>query len=203
MVPRFYYEAQQHLKEIFQDSQEFSSTEGLVIGGNVAVEDELAISSRGFVDKYDGTRMTSRVNHWYERTTDYSVSPTDPDATPMKSSDTGKAALGYHLHYVVDGGKARIILAALVTPSSIMDNTPMLDLARWVRFRWRLKPKIAVGDTKYGTLANIVGLEQDGIKAYLPRPDNSQRTKFYPAERFQYDTGRNLYIVMRADFWTQ
>ena len=37
--------------------------------------------------------------------------------------------------YVVDGGKARIILAALVTPASIMDNPPMLDLARWVRFR--------------------------------------------------------------------
>jgi hypothetical protein len=25
--------------------------------------------------------------------------------------------LGYHTHYVVDGGKSRIILAALVTPS--------------------------------------------------------------------------------------
>ena len=76
--------------------------------------------------------------------------------------------LGYHDHYVVDGGKARIILAALVTPASVMDNTPMLGLARWVRFRWHLRPEIAVGDAKYGTVANIVGLEQDGIRAYLP-----------------------------------
>jgi hypothetical protein len=29
----------------------------------------------------------------------------------------GKARLGYHDHYVVDGGKRRIILAALVTPA--------------------------------------------------------------------------------------
>jgi hypothetical protein len=50
----------------------------------------------------------------YRRTTDFQVSPTDPDATPMQTKHG--TALGYHDHYVVDGGKARIILAALVTP---------------------------------------------------------------------------------------
>ena len=35
----------------------------------------------------------------------------------------------------------------------------MLDLERWVRFRWHILPEIAVGDTKYGTVANIVALE--------------------------------------------
>jgi hypothetical protein len=49
-----------------------------------------------------------------------------------------------------------------------MDNMPMLDMARWLRFRWQLSPAIAVGDTKYGTVTNIVGLEDDGIRAYLP-----------------------------------
>jgi hypothetical protein len=53
-----------------------------------------------------------------------------------------RAKLGYHTHYVVDGGKARIILAALVTPASIMDHTPMLDLACWVRLRWQVQPKM-------------------------------------------------------------
>lgn len=101
--------------------------------------------------------------------------------------------LGYHTHYVVDGGKSRIILAALVTPASVMDNTPMLDLARWTRFRWHLKPKIAVGDTKYGTIENIVGLERDGLRAYVPMTDFSQRTNFYPAERFQYEAASDLY----------
>ncbi len=104
-----------------------------------------------------------------------------------------RAKLGYHTHYVVDGGKARIILAALVTPASVMDNTPMLDLERWVRFRWHLKPTIAVGDSKYGTVANIVGLEQDGMRAYLPTADLSERNAFYPSERFQYDAARDLY----------
>jgi hypothetical protein len=149
---------------------------------------------RRLVDIYNGQRRTSRPTHWYKRTTDSKVSPTDTDATPMKHSNNDRTALGYHTHYVVDGGKARIILAALVTPASIMDNTPMLDLERWVCFRWSLFPEIAVGDTKYGTIANIVGLEQDGIRAYVPRSDYSHRSPFYLPELFHYDRERDLFI---------
>jgi hypothetical protein len=104
------------------------------------------------------------------------------------------AHLGYHLHYVVDGGTAWIILAALVTPASVMDNIPMLDLAHWVRTRWQVQPEIAVGDTKYGTVANIVGLEREGIRAYLPMTDFSEKTGLYPAEQFQYDAAQDLYV---------
>jgi hypothetical protein len=42
----------------------------------------------------------------------------------------GGIHLGYHTHYVVDGGKRRIILAVLVVPGEVMDNQPMLDLHR-------------------------------------------------------------------------
>jgi transposase len=49
------------------------------------------------------------------RTSDFKVSTTDPDATPMRLKGGG-THLGYHTHYVVDGGKARIILQVLVTP---------------------------------------------------------------------------------------
>jgi hypothetical protein len=61
--------------------------------------------------------------------------------------------------------KQRIILHVLVTPASIMDNSPLLDLVRWVCARWELKPKRATGDTNYGTIPNIVGLEQMAIRA--------------------------------------
>lgn len=112
----------------------------------------------------------------------------------MQLSSGGGSVLGYRDHYVVDGGKARIILSSLVTPASIMDNTPILDLVDWVLSRWNLKPKIAVGDAKYGTVPNIVGLEERGIKAYLPTSDFSNRTKYYSSKLFQYDLGKNLYI---------
>ena len=102
--------------------------------------------------------------------------------------------LGYRDHYVVDRGKDRIILSALVTPSSIMDNTPMLDLTDWVCSRWAIEPKIAVANAKYGTEQNIVGLENEGIKAYLPIQDFGKRTGYYPLDLFQYDPKNDFYI---------
>jgi len=111
----------------------------------------------------------------------------------MKPSGSGSAALGYKDYYIVDGGKQCIILSAFVILASIMDNTPLLDMVRWVCDRWQLQPKSATGDTKYSTIPNIVGLEQMGIRAYLPIPDLSQRMKSYPAERFSYDAEQNEY----------
>jgi hypothetical protein len=61
------------------------------------------------------------------RTSDSRASKTDPDATPM-TWFKGGTSLGYQAHYVVDGGKARIILGVLVTPSEVTENRPMLDL---------------------------------------------------------------------------
>ena len=47
---------------------------------------------------------------------DLRVSTTDPDASLMPTKDG--ADMGYRTHYVVDGGRARIIVAALVTPKA-------------------------------------------------------------------------------------
>ena len=178
LVPRWYWEAQTHLDDLF----------------DTATEQMKPVATR-LIEKYDGTRLTTSVRKpTYNRKTDLCVNPYDPDASPMSRFTGDVAKMGYHTHYVVDGGKSRIILASLVTPASIMDNQPMLDLVRWVRFRWRLKPDIAVGDTKYGTIYNIIGLEQDGVKAYLPRTDLSRRNGFYPPESFTYNAERDEFI---------
>ena len=126
----------------------------------------------------------------YHRMSDLRGSPTDPDAALM--NDGRRPALGYHDHYVVDGGQARIILQALVTPADVMENTPMLDLLWRVRFRWHLHPKRAVGDTTYGTAENIQAVEDAGIRAYVPLP-NWDRTPFYGPSRFTYDRERDEY----------
>jgi transposase len=173
MIDRAKYEAKQHIDQLFEET----------------------LSPFGrLVAKYNGKRINGIRKPHYQRITDNQISPVDPDATPMQSSTGGNAMLGYRDHYVVDGGKARIILSALVTPASIMDNTPILDLVDWVRSRWKLQPKLAVGDTKYGTVPNIVGLEERGIKAYLPTSDFSQRTKYYAAKLFHYDSKKDYYV---------
>lgn len=190
MVPRFYFEARQHLQSLFGEQHPIEEA----ASPTAPAQPPATGSKQRWIEKYDGTRIISRRGHWYTRKADRWVNPTDPDASPLRTGSETRARLGYHTHYVVDGGKSRIILAALVTPASIMDNTPMLDMARWVRFRWRLRTSIAVADTKYGTVANITGLEQDGIHAYIPTPNLSQRNSFYPSELFQYDEERDLFI---------
>ena len=100
---------------------------------------------------------------------DFVVSTTDPDATVMPIKGQGRH-LGYHTHYVVDGGKARIMMNVLVTPSEVMENQPMLDLVWRTRFRWRLWPSQVTGDTTYGTVDNIVALKQSTSVPMCPCP---------------------------------
>jgi hypothetical protein len=74
------------------------------------------------------------------------MSTTDSDASPMHHKNKGTSRLGYLTHYVVDGGKARIILDALVTPAEVTENLPMLELVFRSRFRWCLRPRSVTGD---------------------------------------------------------
>jgi transposase len=133
------------------------------------------------------------VRGQYRRMADFWVSTTDPDATMMNSKGEG-TRLGYHTHYVVDGGKARIILAVLVTPSEVMENQPVLDLLWRVRFRWKLWPRQFTGDTTYGTAEIISALEQQHIRPYVPLPDFDQRTEFFGQRDFRYDAEHDRYL---------
>jgi len=176
MIERAEFEAQRLLNQMFDQFEEDAFGFGKLVA------------------KYNGKRLNGIRKPNYQRITDNQVCPVDPDSAPMHPSGGGSAILGYCDHYVVDGGKARIILSALVTPASIMDNTPILDSVDWVRSRWKIEPKLAVGDARYGTIPNIVGFEKRGIKAYLPTPDFSNRTKYYPAKLFKYDPENDHYI---------
>jgi hypothetical protein len=185
LLPRFYVEAKQHMQELFAEEQPLDE------GGSVRRW------PRSLVEKYDGTRLSEDTR--YTRLADVWVSPTDPDATLLSPLGGYTNKLGYHMHYAVDGGKARIILACLVTPASIHDDAPMLDLVRWARFRWRIRPRIAVGDGRYGTTSNIVGLEMDGVRAYLARHAQHRRHKVYPREMFHYDAQEDCYICPQGE----
>ncbi len=157
-------------------------------------DNQSAISGVDLVAKYNGERITGSRRPSYERIADKQISLTDPDAAPMRQSGGGRTVLGYRDHYIVDGGKARIILSALVTPASIMDNTPMLDMVDWVCSKWNLSPTTVTADAKYGPASNIAGLEKAGIKAFVPIPDISKRTGYYHSDQFQYIAEENHYV---------
>ena len=44
------------------------------------------------------------MRNGYRRRSDYELSPTDPDASLMQHK-RGATRMGYHAHYVVDGGR--------------------------------------------------------------------------------------------------
>jgi hypothetical protein len=90
-----------------------------------------------WIESYQSTLSYDKRDKYIPKAS-YKTSLTDADATALRSSPH----LGYHTHYVVDGGKKRIILGALVTPANIQDNYPMLDFIRWVYFRRQIKPHI-------------------------------------------------------------
>jgi hypothetical protein len=178
MIDRTETEAEQYLEKLWKNVEENTHPDSL----------------QELVEKYNGERLTGTRKPTYIRITDEKISLTDLDAAPMRVQGGGSAVLGYRDHYIVDGGKSRIILSALVAPASIMDNTPLLDMLDWTCARWQLEPKIAVGDAKYGTEPNIFGLENRGINAYLPIPDLTKRNDYYSPDLFQYDAENDQYI---------
>jgi hypothetical protein len=116
----------------------------------------------------NGRQRREQKGVWYRRKADFLASSTDPDSSPMKRRNSKGSHLGYYTHYVVDGGKARIILNVLVTPFEVTENQPMLDLLWRSSFRWKIAPRQVTGDTAYGTVENIAAIEQAGIRAYVP-----------------------------------
>jgi transposase len=212
LVPRFYHEATTHVAELFADGAPagggddtdpgappppaagFGSGENLLPWpGLPPSEGASAAAERPRWDLLAERRLDPArpAGRGYQRVSDWWVSSTDPGASPMRAD--GRAVLGYHDHYVVDGGKARIILAALVTPADVMENQPMQDLLWRIRFRRKLRPRQVTGDTTYGTVENIVAIEDQHIRAYVPLPDLDHRTAYYGPSSFRYDAARDEY----------
>jgi transposase len=158
LVPRFYHAAKTHVADLFDEEPIVASGEGALLapahdlpsgivrlpsegvaGGDIVDPPPWRLLEERWLDPHRGAAWG------YERTSAWRVSMTDPDATPMRTGSG--TSLGYHDHYVVDGGKARIILAALVTPADVMENVPLRDLLWRVCFRRKVWPHQVTGDT--------------------------------------------------------
>jgi transposase len=146
-------------------------------------------------------RQQREVLRWgYRRMADLRVSTTDPDASPMQHKNKGTSRLGYQTHYVVDGGKARVILDVLVTPAEVTENLPMLELLFRSRFRWRLRPRSVTADAAYGTTENIAAIEKAGIRAYVALVDHEKRTSLFGRDAFTYDAEKDIYTCPQGEF---
>jgi hypothetical protein len=158
LAPRWFVEA--HLEGLFESEEahppqadEEISEKGLeIVELPTACEDDLRERNATKSDWISraGRQDRSFKSGYRPRTSDSRASKTDPDATPMTWAKAS-SRLGYQVHHVVDGGKARIVLNVLVTPSEVTENRPMLDLLWNTIFRWHIHPRQVTGDAKYGT----------------------------------------------------
>jgi hypothetical protein len=158
LTTRFAFEArealQKHLQELFQQMDDPHTPES-ALSPIEADQQPMALPTALSEEEQEMLLTQQETRHdWYTkggehqrevrgrdlRRCDQRISTTDPDATPMRHGG-GPLHLGHQTHYVVDGGKQRMILAALVTEASVMENQPMLDLLWHVRFRGLLRPR--------------------------------------------------------------
>jgi hypothetical protein len=200
LAPRWAVEA--HLGELFDG--EGKEEEGLAAGETslavaaLPTAEDTTLWKRNAAKKdwisRNGAQDRSFKSGYRPRTSDSRASKTDPEASPMTWTKAG-SKLGYQAHYVVDGGKARVILNVLVTPSEVTENRPMLDLLWSTAFRWHIRPGRVTGDAKYGTRQNVTALEKAGIRAYVAIPNFDFRdTGFFGAGHFRYDPEKDLYV---------
>ena len=114
-IPRF--AAQAHLGGLFGDDEAAETEAKEKTPEEPFAESDLdplpAAADRGLRAKNakredwisrEGKPDRTIVRNGYRRRSDYKVSPTDPDASLMQYK-RGATRMGYHTHYVVDGGR--------------------------------------------------------------------------------------------------
>jgi len=207
LAPRWAVEA--HLRELFDgEGLEEESDEDTVAGERsptvaaLPTAEDATLRERNAAKKdwisRSGRQDRSFKSGYRPRTSDSRASKTDPYASPMTSSRAKAGSkLGYQAHYVVDGGKARVILLnVLVTASEVTENRPMLDLLWSTAFSWHIRPRRLTGDdARYGTRENVAALEKAGIQAYVAIPNFDFRdTGFFGPGHFRYDPQKDIYV---------
>src|SRR5215213_8008672 len=155
LAPRWFVEG--YLHDLFEEDARGHHEDPRYVrdADDAGSEDEDPVGELPTAGDRDLTRANSEGEDWIsrggaqdrsfegapgrQRTADRRASRTDPDATPMRWSENARK-LGYRTNYVIDGGKARVILSVVVTPGEVTENRPMLYLLRHDCFRWKLRP---------------------------------------------------------------
>jgi hypothetical protein len=123
-VPRFAVDARGHVADLFADTSPPKETRATNDPDPAVSDGLLRLPARESADEPQAGQTAEQrwdllaerrldpnrpASGSYQRTSDWRTSTTDPDATPIRIR--GGTRLGYHDHYVVDRGEARIVLA--------------------------------------------------------------------------------------------
>jgi transposase len=114
---------------------------------------------------------------------------TDPEATVVRHG-SGKAVPSYKQHRVLDDQDG-VITALQTTTGCIHESAVLMELVQQHAAAVGRKPRAVIGDSGYGTTANLIGLAQAKIRAHVSdlrsRQHNVRQEGIYGVERFSYE----------------
>jgi transposase len=125
------------------------------------------------------------------------VSTTDPDASVVRMG-AGRSKLRYKIHRGVDEN-AEVITATEVTPGEANEANLLMSLVDTHERNTGETVKVAVGDSKYGTIENYLASCERGIDPHFESFDKAHRGTgrrrdiFEPAD-FVYNPDEDLFI---------
>lgn len=128
------------------------------------------------------------------KTNDKYVSRTDPEATVVHNTRTG-LRLTYKAHVAVSGKKGLVVTAAIATTGIAGEEHFLNEVLKSHTQHTGITVKEAVADTKYGSLANYVSLEQAGITAFIPPHDRTNGVNgYWGKDHFRYVPEQDIYL---------
>lgn len=180
-------------KKLFMDSSlvdAHASRESVV--DLYSLPDKLAKGYEELCDRLEESdpkdrRIRREVNERYRSTT-------DPDAAIVQR---GGSRLRYKVHRSVDP-EAEVITSTEVTRGDVDDSHRFNAMLEAHQNNTGVSAKIAVADSKYGTVDNFLTCKDQGIQPHMPDLKKSQETDgkrhgTYSNSAFTYDSDSNTY----------
>ena len=95
----------------------------------------------------------------------------------------------------VAGKKGLVVTAAILTTGIVGEEHVLNDVLESHTQHTGITVKEAVADTKYGSLANYVSLNQAGITAFIPPHDRTNGVNgFWGRDHFRYVPEQDIYL---------
>lgn len=124
------------------------------------------------------------------------VSTTDPECELVRGKHTSSRP-SYKHHRVVDNANG-IITAHVTTAGSVKEDTQLMGLIEQHQSHTAVVIETVVADSQYGTVENLLGCVDRGIKPHMAdvkqvQDQGQRRAKFFAEDRFVYDAVSDTY----------
>jgi hypothetical protein len=176
-----------YIRKVYKDNPVPQEEDGAT--SSPPANDKTALECESMVSRGREARKRS-----YSKTNQEYVSRTDPEATIVHNIRRG-LRLAYKAHVAVSGKRGLVVTAAIATTGIAGEEHLLNEVLRCHTRYTEIPVKEAVADTRYGTLANYVSLDQAGIAAFIPPHERTNGINgFWGKDHFRYVPEQDIYL---------